>query len=130
VWFYSRSRAAGVAWATTMTVAIAAAAVWRDRAQGPEIVEVAAEYGVALLFAVVLGLWITQVAEQSEERAYLLDELRAAQDALAESHHAAGVVAERERLAAEIHDTLAQGFTSVVMLTQTAAVELERGHPD
>lgn len=130
VWFYSRSRAAGVAWATTMTVAIAAAAVWRERAQGPEIVEVAAEYGVALLFAVVLGLWITQVAEQSEERAYLLDELRAAQDALAESHHAAGVVAERERLAAEIHDTLAQGFTSVVMLTQTAAVELERGHPD
>ncbi|MBO0923109.1 sensor histidine kinase [Cellulomonas sp. zg-ZUI199] len=99
----------------------------RVEATGPRIAEIAAQFAVALLFAVVLGLWITQVSEQSEVRAFLLDELRATQDALAASHHAAGVVAERERLAAEIHDTLAQGFTSVVMLAQTAGVELERG---
>lgn len=128
IWFFTRSRTAGVAWATVLTAAIVAAAVGRVRATGPAVAEIAAQYGVALLFAVALGLWITQIAEQSEVRAHLLEELDAAQDALAASHHAAGVVAERERLAAEIHDTLAQGFTSVVMLAQTAAVELERGH--
>jgi signal transduction histidine kinase len=39
-------------------------------------------------------------------------------------------MAERERMAREIHDTLAQGMTSVVMLAQTAAVELQRGSLD
>lgn len=128
IWFFARTRVAGVVWATALTTGITVAAVLRVQATGPQVVDIAAQFGIALLFAVVLGLWITQVAEQSEERAHLLEELSAAQDALAASHHAAGVVSERERLAAEIHDTLAQGFTSVVMLAQTASVELARGH--
>jgi signal transduction histidine kinase len=33
-------------------------------------------------------------------------------------------VAERERLAREVHDTLAQGYTSIVVLAQTAAAQL------
>ena len=37
----------------------------------------------------------------------------------------AGTAAERERLAREIHDTLAQGFTSIVMLAQAVEPELE-----
>jgi signal transduction histidine kinase len=36
------------------------------------------------------------------------------------------VAAERERLAAEIHDTLAQGFTSILTLVQAASAELAR----
>jgi signal transduction histidine kinase len=36
-------------------------------------------------------------------------------------------MAERERMAREIHDTLAQGMTSIVMLAQAASVELGRG---
>ncbi|GIG38948.1 sensor histidine kinase [Cellulomonas phragmiteti] len=130
IWFFARARVAGVVWSSVLTVGITVAAVLRVQATGPQVAEIAAQFGTALLFAVVLGLWITQVAERSEERAHLLDELGAAQDALAASHHAAGVLAERERLAAEIHDTLAQGFTSVVMLAQTASVELARGHTD
>lgn len=130
IWFFARRRVAGVGWSALLTVGITTAAALRVQATGAQLVELAAQFGVALLFAVVLGLWITQIAEQSEVRASLLEELSAAQDALAASHHAAGVVAERERLAAEIHDTLAQGFTSIVMLAQTASVELDRGHPD
>lgn len=128
IWFFSRSRRAGLVWCVALTAAITAAAAWRLRADAGLLAELTGQFGVALVFAITLGLWVTHVAEQSEERALLLDELRATQDALAASHHAAGVVAERERLAAEIHDTLAQGFTSVVMLAQTAAAELERGH--
>jgi len=130
IWYFVRVRLAGVLWSTGLALGLTVAAVLRLQATGPQVAEIAAQFGTALLFAIVLGLWITQVAEQSEERAYLLEELRAAQDALAASHHTAGVVAERERLAAEIHDTLAQGFTSVVMLAQTASVELERGSTD
>ncbi|QCB92882.1 sensor histidine kinase [Cellulomonas shaoxiangyii] len=126
IWFFSRRRVAGIAWSSAVTVGITVAAAWRVGADADGVAVIAGEFGVALLFAIVLGLWITQVAEQSEERAHLLEELRAAQDELGASHHAAGVLAERARLAGEIHDTLAQGFTSVVMLAQAASAELER----
>jgi signal transduction histidine kinase len=39
-------------------------------------------------------------------------------------------MAERERMAREIHDTLAQGMTSIVMLAQAAQVELQRGRSE
>jgi signal transduction histidine kinase len=39
------------------------------------------------------------------------------------------VLAERHRLAGEIHGTLAQGFTSIVTLIQAATASLEPGHP-
>lgn len=66
-------------------------------------------------------------AAETAERQRLLDELLAARDDLARAHLDAGVRAERERLAREIHDTLAQGFTSIVMLAQTAEAELVDG---
>ncbi len=103
-----RHRWAGVAWSTVLTVGIVAAAATRLGTDLQATAEIGAQFGVALVFAIVLGLWITQVAEQSEERADLLEELRAAQDELASSHHASGVLAERARLAGEIHDTLAR----------------------
>jgi signal transduction histidine kinase len=60
----------------------------------------------------------------------LLGKLHAAQAQLALTNHEAGVLAERERLAREIHDTLAQGFTSVVMQAQAATAALDLGDDD
>lgn len=72
--------------------------------------------------AIVLGLWITGLVHESESRAALLAELTAARAELASAEHARGVLAERERMAGEIHDTLAQGFLSIVALAQAAQV--------
>ncbi|WP_238334929.1 sensor histidine kinase [Kribbella amoyensis] len=85
---------------------------------------------ISLVVSMLLGIWIEKVIEQSEQRAELIRQLHAARDELAEAHHSAGVMAERERMAREIHDTLAQGMTSIVMLSQTASVELGRGGVD
>ncbi|MDX6281386.1 MAG: hypothetical protein QOH03_2457, partial [Kribbellaceae bacterium] len=82
---------------------------------------------ISLVVSLLLGIWIDKVITQSQQRADLIEQLEAARDELAEAHHTAGVMAERERMAREIHDTLAQGMTSIVMLSQTAAVELSRG---
>ena len=41
--------------------------------------------------------------------------------------HRAGVVAERERLAREIHDTLAQGLSSIQLLLRAATRSLDPG---
>ena len=73
-----------------------------------------------VIFAATFGTWINRIIAQSAERAELIAALAAAQDSLARAEHDAGVLAERQRLAAEIHDTLAQGFTSILMLLQAA----------
>jgi signal transduction histidine kinase len=74
----------------------------------------------AIAFSVVYSRWTVRVIDQSRERAALIAQLESAQAELAAAYHEAGVHAERQRLAAEIHDTLAQGFLSVVTLVQAA----------
>jgi signal transduction histidine kinase len=74
----------------------------------------------AIAFTVVFSHWTMRVIEQSRERAALIAQLESAQAELAAAYHEAGVYAERQRLAAEIHDTLAQGFLSIVTLIQAA----------
>jgi len=79
---------------------------------------------LGLAFSVVFGTWISRIIEQSRERARLIERLEAAQAELAEVSRRAGTLAERQRLAGEIHDTLAQGLTSIVMLLQAADTEI------
>jgi signal transduction histidine kinase len=129
IWFFSTTRLRGVVLCVVLTVGTALSLAAGVRADADGLLDIAGQMTIALFFAIALGLWITQVAEQSEERAGLIERLEATRAELAEQHHAAGVAAERERLAQDIHDTLAQGFTSVVMLAQTAAADLDRGDP-
>jgi len=92
---------------------------------GPDIARAVAAGLVNLTLASLLGLWISGLVRESMHRAELLDELRHTRDELAAAHHEAGVLAERERLSREIHDTLAQGFTSMLMLAQAADATLD-----
>ena len=80
---------------------------------------------LGIAFSVVFGTWINRIIEESKERAELIGRLEAAQAELAEVSMQAGTLAERQRLAGEIHDTLAQGLTSIVMLLQAADAELD-----
>lgn len=131
VWYFVETRRGGVVVTSVLTALLFGAIAVREGVEpGAALLNLAVESAVALAFATLLGLWITYVAEQSEQRAELLEQLEEAQAQLAQVHHAAGVVAERERMAREIHDTLAQGFTSVIMLTQSAVADLGRDDPD
>ncbi|MEV4800404.1 sensor histidine kinase [Nonomuraea sp. NPDC049421] len=115
---------------------MAAVMIVRSDAYGQEPASVLLMAAVALLTALVLGVWITRIIEQSRQRARLVEELAAARTELAEVSREAGVLAERERLAREIHDTLAQGFTSVLLLIEAAKAgtcerdQAARGHLD
>jgi signal transduction histidine kinase len=71
-------------------------------------------------FSLALGLWITRIAAYGDERARLLADLQATQGELAAMHREAGVADERGRLAREIHDTIAQSLTGLVMVAQRA----------
>lgn len=80
---------------------------------------------VTLAFSVVVGSWIIRIIEQSTERAELLAELDASRGEVARLSAEHGALRERERLSREIHDTLAQGFTSILMLLQAVETELD-----
>ncbi|MFN8158955.1 MAG: sensor histidine kinase [Candidatus Nanopelagicales bacterium] len=73
-----------------------------------------------IMFALVIGLFIDGLVRESRQRKALLAELHEAQAELAAAEREAGALGERERIARDIHDTLAQGFTSIVMLSQAA----------
>ena len=76
--------------------------------------------------AILIGLGYRSLARESQEREQLMAELIATRDQLAETEHESGVLAERARLAREIHDTVAQGLSSIQMLLHAA----EREAPD
>ncbi|WP_439658584.1 sensor histidine kinase [Lentzea sp. HUAS TT2] len=80
--------------------------------------------GAAVAVAVVWGY--QALYRESEQRRRLIEELTATRADLARAEHTAGVLAERERLAHEIHDTLAQGLSSIQLLLRAA----ERLLPD
>jgi signal transduction histidine kinase len=80
-------------------------------------------------FAIFYGTWVSRIIEQSAERAVIIDQLEATRAELDAIQHEAGRMAERQRLATDIHDTLAQGFTSILMLIQAAQADLDGSHP-
>lgn len=73
----------------------------------------------------LVALWISAIIRQGHQQHELIEELRRTQAELAASERHAGVLAERQRLAREIHDTLAQGFISVVTHLEAADQVLE-----
>ena len=82
-------------------------------------------------FGAGVVLWVTLVRadDESEQLARLVDQLRATRSDLAVSERAKGALEERARFAGEIHDTLAQGFTSIVVLSRATrrTADWERG---
>lgn len=80
--------------------------------------------GLSLAFSFAMGLWVIHIARISEAEGRLRARLDEAKSALATAHREAGAAAERERFARELHDTLTQTLTGVVMLTERADTEL------
>jgi signal transduction histidine kinase len=82
-----------------------------------------------LALALLVGLFVQAIARQSERRRETIAELeqaRAENVALLGKVREAAALEERQRLAREIHDTLAQGLTGVV--TQLEAAEAALVH--
>ncbi|MEU7577759.1 sensor histidine kinase [Streptomyces sp. NPDC041068] len=120
-----RMRRAMVAVAVINAAPVAGWAVlWRPSSQDVFYNSVFAV--VTLVFSAAMGIWITRVIEQSHERAQLIAQLDASREEIARLSAERGALAERERMSREIHDTLAQGFTSVLMLVQAVDAELAR----
>jgi signal transduction histidine kinase len=82
---------------------------------------------LSLLFGILFTIWITRIIEQSAGRRELIEQLEATRGELAAAERESGRLAERQRLARDLHDTLAQGFVSIVLQLQAAEGELPPG---
>lgn len=115
-----------IGWASVFAVAIFGINMFQQTIG----VGVAIAWPVTLLWlgftaiGVLFGLWIHTIISQSIERKGLIEQLEATRAELAQSEREAGMLAERQRLAHEIHDTLAQGFISIIMHLETAEQSL------
>jgi signal transduction histidine kinase len=112
-------------------VALTVVVVWREvLLSGRPLSENPGAVGgglLSLLFGTLFTIWITRIIDQSAGRRELIEQLEATRGELAAAERESGRLAERQRLARDIHDTLAQGFVSIVLQLQAAEGELPAG---
>lgn len=78
---------------------------------------------VGAIIAVLIAFGYRALAAEAREHERLYRELLATQDRLAATERAAGAAEERERLARDIHDTVAQSLSSITLLLHAAERE-------
>lgn len=109
-----------------MTICVIAAQWVSSGAAFPPLpVIVGPLFGAA--FAVATSKAYRLLFDEGEYQRLAAEELRRTRAELAATQHEAGVLAERARLAREIHDTLAQGFSSIILVSRAAQRSLESG---
>ena len=111
-----------------VVVLLASLVVLRGPARGPSlrIANLVGILATGITFGTVM-LYIHRANRDAAIRARLLDQLDRAQRDLAERSRETGAQEERQRLARDIHDTLAQGFASVIKHLE--AIELSFSAP-
>ncbi len=126
LWAMLRARVAAAATVVTL-LAFGTLRLVQSRFDSGALSAVLVSSLISLGVSVALGLFVTRIVGEADARARTIDELRATQARLAAAERDRGVHEERERISREIHDTLAQGFTSVVTLARAADAALTRG---
>jgi signal transduction histidine kinase len=95
--------------------------------EGPHTLGVTLPLGaIVTTISVVTAVTTQRIEHTSGERARLIEELEASRAEVARLSREAGIAEERGRLAGDIHDTVAQGLSSVVMLVEAADAVLTR----
>jgi signal transduction histidine kinase len=76
---------------------------------------------IGAVFSLIAHAVYRRLLHEADRNRRLVAQLRAAQAELAESERRKGVAEERQRLAQDLHDTLAQGLNSIVLQSRAAA---------
>ena len=105
-----------------VTIAAVAGFAWHQRTFTLAML-IGPVLGAGVVIATVFGYQALHA--ESEQRRRLILELDRTRSELAAVEHRAGVMDERERLAREIHDTLAQGLSSIQLLLRAANRSLD-----
>lgn len=119
IWCLSESKRFGILASSAQCLGAASMIFLGQNLTLSDLTELVLQFIIILIFSIGLGLWVTYTLRIVERQSALLAQLNQAQEELVLSHRNEAVALERQHFASEIHDTLAQGFASIVMLTQT-----------
>jgi signal transduction histidine kinase len=128
-WMFGRTPRASMTFLGLATGATLAGSLVRQGWSAEFFGETMVSTLIVVAVGVLIGLWAHSVVAQSSERARLIQELEQTQARLSEAHQRQGAADERERIARDIHDTLAQGFASIIVLAEAARAGLS-GDPE
>jgi signal transduction histidine kinase len=105
-------------WSVLAALMLTAVTLWRETLLGGSLFWMSLGSGAG---GVLIALFIQATIQQSLDRERLLRELEATRQQLIIASRQAGIMEERQRLAADIHDTLAQGLSIILMQLEAAA---------
>ncbi|WP_067486804.1 sensor histidine kinase [Actinomadura hibisca] len=105
-----------------LTVTAIAASV---RHAGPFTLAQVLGPSIGAAVATLMALAYQALHRESERRRMLIDDLVRTREQLVLAERDGARLAERERLAREIHDTLAQGMSSIILLLRAARRDLD-----
>ncbi|MFN8572070.1 MAG: sensor histidine kinase [Gemmatimonadaceae bacterium] len=113
-----------IGWSLLAVALLTAHAGWESRFGGEHATLSSTELLAFLLsralLAAVIGIFLRRVVRLADNRERLAMELQATRAELARAAHHAGTMDERQRITRELHDTLTQGLSAVVMHLETA----------
>ncbi|MEV8224754.1 sensor histidine kinase [Streptomyces sp. NPDC079167] len=125
-WIYTVSARAAIALSGIAAAGVVAGNVVRQGWDGEFFTGNVIFTVIGYAAGVLIGLGVRRLTEDADARAARLRaELEDTRLRLVEAHRRQGAADERERLAREIHDTLAQGFASIIVLAEAARSGLE-----
>ncbi|MCC2031220.1 sensor histidine kinase [Microbacterium allomyrinae] len=130
VWVLGDSRRRGIIGSAVLAVAVLIGYLIGGGLTVEALAAALTTAGFSFTFAVAFGLWISSIAEYGEERARLLADLTAAQAQIEALSRDRGAAEERERLARDIHDTLAQTLAGLVIFAERAGRQSRDGQAD
>jgi len=130
VWVIGDSRRRGIGGSAVIAASVFVGASFGYGANLDSLLAGGTTAVFSLSFAIAIGLWIARIAEYGEERERLLAELTAAQSEVEALSRERGASTERERLARDIHDTLAQTLAGLVIFAERAGRQSREGQTD
>lgn len=80
---------------------------------------------IGAVVAAVMALGYKSLAAENDQRRRLIEDLERTREHLATTEREAATLAERQRIAREVHDTVTQGLSSIAMLLQAADAQLD-----
>jgi signal transduction histidine kinase len=127
IWTHVRSTRWAIIGNVALSLSVAGGFLFSLGTSPQAMSQTAITCAVSLGFSLCLGLWFTRVYSLVSERDEAIAKMESAQALVNALGRDAGARDERERLSREIHDTIAQDLTGLVMTAQRGRRELNAG---
>ncbi|MFV0375277.1 sensor histidine kinase [Microbacterium sp.] len=129
-WIIARTRRAAILATVAFGTAVIVGTLLCLGLTPPGIITASLSGGLGAVFSVALGLWFRNILDYGAQRDQLVGELTAAQAEVEVLSRERGAADARERIARDLHDTVAQTLAGLVILAERGSRQLADGRTE